>query len=291
MDQKDIVIAPSSFTLTVAPGENAQIPVTITNNSDTDIVFTVSSARLPIAAAKEKKLDLQQYEDEETSWIASTPSFSIQKGETKTLQATLSIPTGLSDISEYPVLLLRQSNEGSGQVALATDVAIPVFLNLRNAQDNAKTEITQFNAAKSIVFSPENIFTVQVKNSSEGEVFTQPKGKIYIYDNNGTRLSSQLDINESFSRLYKDQSFEEVLSWQGKKSYIPVFGKYTAVAEIYTGGTFATQKVTAVQTFWIIPVYHIVGLIVVIAVLAGIVFSAWKSVYKSAAIKNRSESV
>jgi hypothetical protein len=288
MDQKDITIAPSSFTLSVLPGERVQLPISITNSTESEIRFSIGAARLPVDAAKKRDLALIEYDAANPSWISGNTIINAPQGKTTT-QVTLTIPSSLSSINEYPVIILRQIKDDTSDFSLSTDVAIPVFINIRQQQDEAKTDIVTFTAKESIILSPENSFTLVIKNSSAGEVFTQPKGKIYIYDQSGKRLESQLEINDDFSRLYKDQTLEENFTWKGSQSLFPAFGKYTAVAEVYTGGTNATQKVTASQTFWVIPIFHIVAAIIIAIILLIVGTMVRKAIQKKTHAKQKKE--
>ena len=266
-----ISLSPALIAISANPGEKKQFSTTLINNSKNDYDLEIQFLNIDINQyLNTGKLVYENNLDNPSVWLfTQTNQFKLPAGSKEILDFELQIPADINPKGYFPVIVYNYKLANAVNPALNLDYKLVtiIYLNVFSPKKVLGEEsglknlaIVNFSPVDRVVFTPNEIFNLTYQNT--GPNYIQPRGVIKIYDRTNKLLSSLPTVNDSFGYLVQDQQKSEVLNWQPvtETKLLPDFGEYTAVVEIYEN---PDQKVlvTAKTTFLVLPVWHILGLI------------------------------
>ena len=272
-------ISPTRTELKIEKGGSDKIEINIRNVTRGPIVAkpfisdfesddTTGEPRLYADAEKRNSASIN-------SFVSGLQDVALEPGEDKNVVYDVNIPQDAASGGYYGAVTFRavpanQAGPESGEVALTANVASLVLIEV----PGDITEQIQVNSVKamrddkggSFFTTAPNKVAISIKNN--GNSFSKPFGTISITNMSGKQVHSY-ELNNSTPRgniLPKTtRNFTDELKNISKP------GRYTITANIShgTGGEVITQKVS----FWYLPVWLIITLIVLVAaVVAGIFY-------------------
>jgi hypothetical protein len=209
----------------------------------------------------------------------------LKPGETKVLKFTLDIPGNASPGAYFGAIryevIPKTAKEGERQVALNASVAHLVFLEIPG-EVNEKIQIESLNLqnddkVRSFFFHAPNKAAVSIKNLGNG--FSRPFGKVTV-----SYFSHEVDSYD----LNNTDPRGIVLPNSNRKFVNDVHnikkpGKYSAVAAVAYGN--GGEVITYKSTFWYVPLWCLIVLLVLLAAIGGGAFYIYKKRYGKPASK------
>lgn len=285
-----IQISPTRNEVSVQAGEQKVISLILKNITSNDIVARVflndfesdGTSGTPKILIDEGKTTpysvkniLKNYSDVE-----------LKAGETKEVKVTVEVPPNAAPGAyfgaiRYAAIPKGQNDALAPQVSLTASVAHLVFVEVPGEINQQlkieKIDIQKNNSSSSIFFSSPNKATVTVKNLGNG--FARPFGKVDIQ-----RFGKSVDryeLNNTDPRGIILPSSSRAFTNDIKNVKLP--GKYTAVASIAygEGGEVISYK----STFWYLPIWFVLSLLVLIAAIGASVYLVYKKRYNSPSAK------
>jgi hypothetical protein len=253
-------IQPVKIDQTLSPGQSTSGTITLTNVSDTPVNVAVSTQDfVPLAGA-----DTIQFVGRAPGvtsvrdWIqvGDGASFTIALNETKEIPYTITAPADAEPGSHFGVVLFNATTKSAGQsLNIGTQVGMLVLVTVPgNHLENGK--ILDFSTNAFMQTGPVP-FSLRFENT--GTVYFEPQGTITIYDMLGRQVGTvPIQGEVVLPTSIRDMEFDWDVSGF-------LFGRYSAVATIVDGS--GTTLTTAQTTFWVLPVWYIVGFLVLLIVL------------------------
>lgn len=283
-------ISPTRSELSIVPGDSRTITQTVKNVTQSPV--TVQPALNDFESdgvSGEPKLigDPDQVSAYSLREFISLPEdFDLQPDEEKELTIQVAVPENASPGAYFGSVLYRaspQGDEGSGQVALVASVGSLVLLEVpgeitEKIQINDISAYLDDNSGSLFTKKPTDI-GVEVENL--GNSFSQPFGKVIVKDWRGNDVFSY-ELNDGqprgnvlpeSTRLFMQELYDvEVKTVNGeeeitKTSPIKWPGRYEITGNISHGTT--GEIFTVSTTFWYIPAWLIIVLLVLLVVLVG----------------------
>lgn len=205
------------------------------------------------------------------SFISGLQDVSLAAGESKDLTYTINIPADASAGGYYGAVTYRavpanQANPENGEVALTANVASLVLIEIpgditEQVQVSSVKVLKDKKAGSFFTKSPSQV-AIAVKNN--GNSFSKPFGTVSVSDMSGKQVYSY-ELNNSTPRGNILPKSSRTFTDELKNISKP--GRYTVTANVShgTGGEVITQKVS----FWYLPVWLLIAMVVVIAGIAG----------------------
>ena len=192
-------------------------------------------------------------------WITidSPLEFTFKPGESKEIPYTIKAPADAEPGSHFGVIFFKATNaaDQDAQIKVGTQVGVLAFVTIPGKFEQ-KGDITSFTAPAFVQSGPVNL---EMLFSNTGTVYFEPKGTIEISNMFGSKIAS-VPIGGY-----------AVLPTGVKKMDFPwdvsglLLGRYTAVAKIYdTDGNLIASATTS---FWAVPIWYIVGFLVLLVIL------------------------
>lgn len=203
-------------------------------------------------------------------FISNLQPFELAKGQQKKVTISVHAPADIPPGAYYGIVRFKAvptaaaNNSGNGQVALTASVGSIVLItvpgNIRDQIELKGIHIYAKNHSGSILTQKPDQYGIEVKNLGNG--FAQPFGVVEVTDMFGKKVFTQ-QFNDSQPRSSvlpgSNRIFKEAL----KNISRP--GRYTLTASLVYGAdnsVLATKK-----TFWYIPLWLVLAVLVVIALL------------------------
>jgi hypothetical protein len=184
------------------------------------------------------------------SWVAAIPSFSLKAHETKTINATITIPLNAEPGGHYGVIRFSGTEPTLNGTGVGLSASAGTLFLVRVAGDvTEKLSLATFEAMnndKPTSFfenGPIN-FLVRIQNS--GNVHLAPSGYITVHDSFGNQVTT-LPVNQDKGNILPSSIRRFTASFD--KQWL--FGRYTA--DIAFGYGTQGQAVAETISFWIIP--------------------------------------
>lgn len=254
----------------VFPGQNFEREITLTNDSEEKINFTVliedikldEKGNLFLLPAKTERFSL-------IDWIElREKEVKLSPGESKKIKIFFKIPEKEAVGSRHGAIIFasktdlpQQEREGVF-AAFSHQIGVLVFLySSEEAKEEAK--ILKFNTDKKYYFTPFLVkFQAEIENL--GNVYIEPAGKIEVKNFSGKKVA-EIIFNQQRLKILPEgkRIFEEI--WQGKLG----FGKYDATLYL-SFGTPKTQGGSGIKTilaktnFWIFPLKEFALIILIL---------------------------
>jgi hypothetical protein len=248
-------VSPPSQEISAKPGETLTVKSKIRNRTEQPLPVT---ARIQdfVASGDEGQVALtDQGPWSVSNWTTISPtSFTLAPNETKEVTATVKVPANGAAGGRYGSFVFLASGKAEpGKAVLSQEVASLFLIDIEGPKEE-KIDILSFTVPGFMEFGPVP-FTLTYKNS--GNVHLKTYGVIAITDMFGRKVT---DLIQTGTNIFPGADRKVSVNWEDKM----LFGKYTALAIINTGGT-KNDTVTATATFTVIPVR-----IIAIIILAGI---------------------
>lgn len=212
------------------------------------------------------------------SFVSGLQDVSLNPGEDKNLTYTVNIPGDAAPGGYYGAITFRavpanQAGPESGEVALTANVASLVLIEVpgditEQIQVTSVKVLKDKKAGSFFTNKPTNV-GIAVKNN--GNSFSKPFGTISVTDMSGKQVYSY-ELNNSTPRGNILPKSSRTFTDELKNISKP--GRYTVTANVShgTGGEVLTQKVS----FWYIPVWLLIALLVLILGVAGGAFYLYR---------------
>jgi hypothetical protein len=257
-----LTIQPIKISQTMKPGDSISGKIMLTNASEDDVFVDLAIQDFIPTAGAETFQFVGRAPGVSTvrDWITFDgikDHFTFKKGEAREVAYTIKAPANAEPGSHFGVLFFKamRTADADAQIKVGTQVGVLVFITIPGKFEQKGT-ITNFSAPTFIQSGP---VPFQLTFSNTGTVHFEPKGTIEITNMFGSKIGS-VPI-EGYAVLptgIKKMDFH----WNVVGLLL---GKYKATATIYdVDGNLLS---TASSSFVALPVWYIVGFIVVLLVL------------------------
>lgn len=273
-----ITITPSEFELNIQRGETLMFKSQIVNNSNKDLNVEVFAKDLNIVTYTSQNIlnliDPNTLTSSPSSWMSIQSSKTqVPANSIKEFIFSITIPKEAKISEFYPVIqytFIDSKELNNNKVGVRGEAVSVIKLNLTSsevlgASVRKRGVITELKVKDYITFLPSNTFSITIQNS--GDTFYVPRGKISIFNSKGIKVSPEAGVNDKFESLLPAEKSSESLEWSSESPFkiIPDFGKYTVRAEVFMDGDQSNPLISE-TSFFILPVYHIVGFILLIGI-------------------------
>jgi len=293
--------SPVSVDLSTSPGSTTSTVLQIQNNSSQPINENVKLEEFRASGdSGQAQLFQPPAGDTSTSWVHfSKTAFVAQPGVWTSITMTIQVPKTAAFGYYYAVLFAPSTTvAGKNNESFKGDNAVLVLLNATAPNENNTLSVKSFTASKSSYQYLPASFSVTIHNS--GNVFTVPRGDIFISRTPNGPVINSIDLNSGGgnilpqtdrtfvvqwtngfpvyqpklvngqSLLYKNGKPVEQLKWDFTK--VPEFryGKYYArLVLVYNNGS-GDEAVKGLLSFWVVPwslIFSAIGTVIAIIVL------------------------
>lgn len=308
-----ITTSPVSISLSTTPGNKISTTLQLQNNAQTAVSVDIKLYEFKADGLTGKaQIYNPPSTDPQLSWVQfSKPSFVAQPGVWNSITMTISPPSTASLGYYYSVLFVpkvinQTLNTPTNTIKGAN--AILVLLDVHTKNQKTDLSVENFSAAKSVnQYLPVN-FNVTVHNG--GNIYTAPRGDIYISRTYNGQTIDTLDINDAAGNVlpgtdrvfstswtngfpvFQDKRINgqilsnkngvpiQQLNWDLKNASNFRFGKYYAhLVLVYNNGS-RDIAINGEVSFWVIPWFILlIFTVLALLILAG-VFSISRLIYK-----------
>ena len=268
----------SAEDLVIMPGQTKSTPVTVTNITTTpanlQVVvndFTASSDETGQPALILKPNEFAPKHSLKR-FVKDIPSFSLQPGQSKTVQVVISVPSDATAGGYYGSVRFAPAGSGGQDktVTLAGSVGSLILVrvpgDVKDLLSIAGFDVRQGGTTKSLFFD-HNSIVATVRFQNEGNIQEQPFGKVLLKDRSN-KILGEYEINDVSPR-------GNVLPDTVRKFEIPLdkvgsFGIYKLVGNF--GYSNKGQLLSASTTFYVIPFALILGFLGLVGLLIFLIF-------------------
>ena len=254
-------IQPVKIDETISPGNSLTGQILLQNASDgpVDVAVNIDDFVPNAGADSIQFVGRTQGVTSVRDWITinEPASFKLKVGEQIEIPYTITAPLNAEPGGHYGVMLFNATPQGTstGSLKVGTQVGMIVLISIPGSHLE-KGNILGFTAPSFLQQGPVP-FAIKFQNT--GTVHFEPKGSIVITNMLGQKagevpITGQVVLPTSI----KDLSF----MWQTNGFQI---GQYKAAATVVDGdgNVLTTQTVS----FWILPVWYIVGFLIILLVI------------------------
>jgi hypothetical protein len=254
-------ISPPVSELNLDPGTTASQSIQLTNLTDTAIALNIGKENF-VAKGEEGQTELTNNADPLYSlapWFTiGKTSVTIPPAQTVTVPYTLTIPANAEPGGRYGSITAttvapKLPNGESG--ASVSQVLASLILLRINGPAHEQLKIASFKTSKSFYQYGPVSFSVVVQNV--GNVHEKPTGQIVIKNIFGMKTATLAPTPQ-----YVLPGADRLLAAQLNNHFM--FGRYTATLTLKNGGL---QTLTAVTSFWVIPINLVIIFLVVVIIL------------------------
>lgn len=267
-------IAPVRTDVTAKPGETKTVKVTVTNPADFSV--TVRPVQNDFVAEGEDGtpaliLDEDEFAPKHSLKRLLTPieNVTVPAKESVTVEVEIKVPTDIEAGGYYGALrFVPVDPETGSQVNLSPSVASLILLTSEGDVPE-RLSLTDFevqrNGRAGNFFTSAEGLQAMVRFQNDGNIHLGPFGKLSVQK--GDDVVHQVDFND------KDQR-DMILPDSARRWTMPLdgvggFGHYKVSGTFTYGSTNQTVEVNT--SFWIIPLWMIIGAAVGLIVLIGVV--------------------
>lgn len=268
-------VSPVRTDISADPGETRTVKITVTNPSNIEI--SARPVQNDFIAGDERGtpaliLDETEYAKNHSlkRFMKPLENIKIPAKSSVIVEAVIEIPTNAAPGGYFGALRFAPvTPDTGGQVNLSASVASIILLQVRG--DVAETlTLTDFaiqqNGATNAFFNEGKNISAMVRFQNDGGVQLGPIGKVSV--TKGKEIVYDADFNNSVPRdmILPDSARR----WDVPLQNIDGFGHYTVTA-VFTYGS-KNQSVEVTKTFWVIPVWVIVGAgVALLVIVAGVI--------------------
>jgi hypothetical protein len=292
-----LTTSPVSVTLEGDPGATVSTDLQLQNNSTARQLITIKLEKFKASGTDgQAQIMPPESNDQTLSWVHfSTPTFVAEPGVWKSVKMTIDIPKTAAFGYYYAVVFSPAHQEAvSGMNVFRGANAILVLLHVRTPGEKDELRVADFSATQGIYQYLPATFHVNVRNT--GDIFTQPRGTIYISRRAGGKVIDTIDVNKgqgsilpATNRIFEstwddgfpvyvakrvngqivsDKSGKPVteLSWDTSKLSKLRFGSYNAHLVLAYNNGLMDIPLQADVTFWVIP-WTLLGIAILILLI------------------------
>jgi hypothetical protein len=271
-------VSPVRNILSISRGQTGIVQVTVENPSNSpvtaqaivnDFLPSNNESGVPrVITNNNTSLPLDNF----ISIVKPIPNFYLGPQQQKIINVTLSVPKNAISGDYYGVIRFAPVSSGSGVVALNATVAT-LFLLTVPGNLFQKLSLVQFSAAdasgNTSAFFTNGQLSIVTRLLNQGTTHSEPFGTVIVKNMFGKVVDSVEFNNSTPPASILTQSTRKFVTPLKKQSWL---GYYTATISIGYGGNVSTL-ITAQTTFWYIPVWlEITVLVVIILIIIGIVW-------------------
>lgn len=227
--------------------------------------------------------------------ITVPATITIPKGESKSIDLSVKMPTNIGGGGYYSAILYSTSAPSGGNLGLAASVATLVFVTIPgDAQEDLKIEkFGAYNQTKKaynyIALNEPNVLAYTLKNN--GNVFEAPVGTITLKSMFGQEYKiDNINPNKNLALIGQSRTFQaciktaaQKVDFQGSTTEASACvspglwpGLYTASIDVFYGQNGnITKEVNKTMHFWYLPLWFIIASIIIILALA---FYVWRTI-------------
>lgn len=255
-------ITPTKQAITVEPGAQQDVRVTIINEGPTATVLKTLVD--PFSSDTATGLPVFGESDEAAAWVDILPrKLTLRPGEQTDVTYTIRVPKNAEPGAHYLGLFAQTQSE---EVGIAAGTRIGSLLFLYVAGDVQESLLRRnFSATKSFFISSDPTISLQMVN--EGTIHVVPTGEIVIQDMWDRRIEVR-PINPENRKVLPRAVFDR--SFVFSDLPIAVIGPVTAYASVNYGLT--NQTMTASTTFWVLPVPILIATLIICACILFLLF-------------------
>ena len=270
-------IQPVKVSYTLNPGQSVTDSVLVTNAGSDAVVYPSVLDFVPVAGTSNISfVGSTQGVTSVADWVSvdSPKSFDFKPGDSKTISFTVSVPKDAEPGSHFGGIFFRaiDANAASSSLKIGTQVGMLVLVTVPGSHLE-KGKIDGFSTAGFIQGGPVD-FDIKFENT--GTVFFEPKGDIKVKNIFGRTVA---DIAVQGDVVLPTGERDIAISWPSGF----LLGPYTASLVLYDGE--GNQLTADAVSFFALPVWYIVGLLVALIVIYGIIVFLKRRVSFSIAIK------
>ncbi len=192
-------MSPVDTEIRAKQGDTINKSFSLTNTYSAPLEFVVSFGEVVDNAVKEI-LDSESYLQ------ADVRRFTLESGQTQTINFSFTVPSSLVDGFYVPVVIVKTTSQSTGAaVSAALGHRINLFVS-GSGQYQASLDLYKFSYSDENAF--DNTIAIDVAYVNSGVYPTKVLGRFQIVDDNGNVVFQKV-INEALLYLSKDKSFEE----------------------------------------------------------------------------------
>lgn len=270
-------ISPVRSELTIEKGKNESITVTVENPTD---IATVAKPIVNDFVASDKENGEPRLILDENApspknsfkkLVGTIPDLELGPKQRKDVNVTISIPADAAAGGYYGAIRFAPSAAGQqSTVGLTASVGTVVLVRVPGNLTE-RLDLVQIGAAqngKIGSFFTKGTVTSVIRLKNSGDIHVQPFGKVLIKNMTG-KLVYEYELNNKTPRdnilPESTRRFEDEL--KSKK----LFGRYTIEANLgYSQGS--GDLISAKTSFWYVPTWALIALLVILAAGAGGVY-------------------
>ncbi len=274
-------ITPTRHEVTIEPGAASTITIGLKNVSGGEVVAqAIVNDFEPDDDTGAPRINPDVNAEGPTSikpFLQGLEDVPLADDETKEVTLTLSLPEGVSPGAYYGVIRYQavpvEAGGEPGQVSLTASVGSIVLLevpgNITKSMRLDALRVERDGAAKSLFFldAPDQA-VLSVTNT--GNSYIKPFGKISISKSGDEVYSYELNNVEPRGNVLPDSLRNFRHSEDEFKKKVSGFGRYTMVANI--GFDEGSEVLTITASFWVIPLWFVITVLVVLVLIAAAVF-------------------
>ena len=193
-----IVIDPIKETVTIEAGETRVTSMAISNDMGVSQVFTISFKEFTVDSAGMPSDLSSPSADDPASWFTASPSeFTLNSGESKTIEITVTSPAAAKEIGYYVAASILVGGVSDQQASNETKQEIQTLYSVVVGEPAESLEITQISTADGRVI---------VRLHNPGLVHTTASGKLDLTLNGEVVETYSISAVNIFPAKYRDVS-------------------------------------------------------------------------------------
>lgn len=275
-------ISPTRSELRIQAGETGEVEISVRNVTRGAIVAKpfISDFESNDVTGEPKLITNTEKRSSASiaNFVSGLQDIQLAAGESKNVKYKVSIPRDAAPGGYYGAVTFRavpaeQAGLDSGQVALTANLASLVLVevpgDITEQIQISGVKVLKGEKAGSFFTGKPNSASIQIKNNGNG--FSKPFGTIVLNNMSGKEVF-KYELNNATPRgniLPKTtRTFTDKIEGISKP------GRYTLIANVShgSGGEVITQKVS----FWYIPVWLLVTMLVLLLAIAGGVYLLYR---------------
>jgi hypothetical protein len=255
-----LTIQPIKISQTMKPDSSTSGQIQLSNASAEDVVVDISIQDFVPTSGTESFQFVGRAPGVTSvrDWITinSPLEFTFKPNESKQIPYTIKAPADAEPGSHFGVIFFKATNaaDKDSQIKVGTQVGVLTFVTIPGKFEQ-KGEIASFTAPTFVQSGPVNL---EMMFSNTGTVYFEPKGTIDITNMFGSKIATvPIGGYAVLPTGLKKMDFP----WNVKGFLL---GHYKATAHVYD--TDGNEIATATASFWAVPIWYLIGFIVVLAI-------------------------
>lgn len=265
-------ISPVRTDMTVEPGTAKAVEVTVQNMSGASATLRPIVNDFTVRPDNETGQPDIILDDKQSSpqhglkqYISPLADFTLGPNEQRNIKVTISIPKNAAGGGYYGAVRFQPASAGSSQVSLSGSVGSLILVrvpgDIIEKVTLASFDVRQKGGVGSFFTSSKDLAAV-ARFKNEGNVQVQPFGKIILKNQSGKVLASyEVNNTEPRGNVLPDsvRRFDTALTKTG------TIGKFTVEGNFGYGSS--GQLISTSKTFYVIPTWIMIAVVVLVAII------------------------